>query len=160
MENFQTFTFFRKISRFSSAKISDDLFFSHRPQISLAFYILYVFFVSHFPPTLTMMHLCITQCTYWMPLGEFTFKPAIGLTLICKYCMKDFNGQRSNSLLNYHLGLLGRKPPFIANDWRRQQSPKILAPAWLHCASGDRMLYVQWIKEITLLTESQGLLQF
>ena len=22
-----------------------------------------------FPPTLTMMHLCITQCTYWTPLG-------------------------------------------------------------------------------------------
>src|SRR6218665_3712519 len=25
-----------------------------------------VYFVSH--PTLTMMHLCITQCTYWTPL--------------------------------------------------------------------------------------------
>src|SRR6218665_701700 len=25
----------------------------------------YVYFVS---PTLTMMHLCITQCTYWTPL--------------------------------------------------------------------------------------------
>ena len=22
----------------------------------------------YFPPTLTMMHLCITQCTYWTPL--------------------------------------------------------------------------------------------
>jgi len=30
------------------------------------FYILYVYFV--FPPTFTMMHLCITQCTYWTPL--------------------------------------------------------------------------------------------
>src|SRR6218665_339327 len=29
------------------------------------FYILYVFFV---PPTFTMVHLCITQCTYWTPL--------------------------------------------------------------------------------------------
>ena len=28
------------------------------------FYILYVFFLS---PSLIMMHLCITQCTYWMP---------------------------------------------------------------------------------------------
>ena len=25
--------------------------------------------VFRFPPTLTMMHLCITQCTYWTPLG-------------------------------------------------------------------------------------------
>ena len=32
---------------------------------SPAFYILYAFFV---PPTLTMMHLCIAQCTYWAPL--------------------------------------------------------------------------------------------
>src|SRR6218665_1188583 len=28
------------------------------------FLILYVYF----PPTLTMMHLCTTQCTYWTPL--------------------------------------------------------------------------------------------
>src|SRR6218665_3317727 len=32
---------------------------------SPAFYILCVYF----PPTLTMMHLCITQCTYWTPLS-------------------------------------------------------------------------------------------
>src|SRR6218665_4031973 len=34
VENFQNVTFSRKISQFSSAKISDDLFFSHPPQIS------------------------------------------------------------------------------------------------------------------------------
>src|SRR6218665_1893619 len=28
-----------------------------------------VFF--HFPPGLTMMHLCITQCTYWTPPHSF-----------------------------------------------------------------------------------------
>src|SRR6218665_1528798 len=102
MENFRTFTFSRKNFRFSSANISDDPFFSHRPQISNfppslplsvhfplfrenyyfplllkipplfsrnshAFYVLFVYFVS---PQLcmTMMHLCITQCTYWTPL--------------------------------------------------------------------------------------------
>src|SRR6218665_2218434 len=37
------------------------LFYTNSP----AFYILCVYF----PPTLTMMHLCITQCTYWTPLG-------------------------------------------------------------------------------------------
>src|SRR6218665_394131 len=26
--------------------------------------------VFRFPPTFTMMHLCITQCTYWMPLQQ------------------------------------------------------------------------------------------
>src|SRR6218665_2058219 len=30
---------------------------------------LFTYFVCIFsPPTLTMMHLCITQCTYWTPL--------------------------------------------------------------------------------------------
>src|SRR6218665_138968 len=46
--------------------------------------------------------------------------------LICKYCKKEFKGQRSNSLLKYHLGTT--KPPFIANGWHRQQSPKNSAP--------------------------------
>ena len=26
-----------------------------------------------FPPTLTMMHLCITQCTYWTPLSQRSY---------------------------------------------------------------------------------------
>src|SRR6218665_573947 len=103
-KNFQTLTFSRKISRFSSAKISDD-FFSPRPQIlnfllfSLFRYIfplfceifyfplllkispspvlekftsfLHTLCVFRFPPALTMMHLCITQCTYWTPLSDF-----------------------------------------------------------------------------------------
>src|SRR6218665_2755767 len=30
--------------------------------------------VFRFPPTLTMMHLCITQCTYWTPLAENMLK--------------------------------------------------------------------------------------
>jgi len=45
--------------------------------------------------------------------------------VICKYCKKEFKGRRSNSLLNYHPGT---KPPFIANDWRRQQSSEIRHP--------------------------------
>src|SRR6218665_1864839 len=28
------------------------------------------FLCFSFPPSLTMMHLCITQCTYWMPLAK------------------------------------------------------------------------------------------
>jgi len=93
VENCPNFTFSEKKSRFSSAKIFDDLFFSHRPQIFL--FPLYFHFFSpfppfqrkssfpptlpnfpsdfvkcpcflhtfcdfRFPPTLTMMHLCIT----------------------------------------------------------------------------------------------------
>src|SRR6218665_16440 len=41
-------------------------------QISPCFWQIYVFFTYFmcfsFPPTFTMMHLCITQCTYWTPL--------------------------------------------------------------------------------------------
>src|SRR6218665_1404830 len=32
------------------------------------FYILHTLRVFRFFPTFTMMHLCITQCTYWTPL--------------------------------------------------------------------------------------------
>src|SRR6218665_2981696 len=92
---------FRKMYRFSSAIISDDLFlvidhkFRISPLFSLFQYIsllfrenyyfpptlknfppvlekftcfLHTLCVFRFPPTLTMMHLCITQCTYWTPL--------------------------------------------------------------------------------------------
>ena len=81
----------------SSANISDDLFNSHWPQIcnsplyfrcfnsfptvsgnfSFANFpsdfveftcFLHTLCVFRFPPNLTMIHLCITQCTYWTPL--------------------------------------------------------------------------------------------
>src|SRR6218665_1684317 len=94
------FTFSRTNFPFSSAKISDDLFFSHRPQISDSPYFpcfstfpplirenllfppylskfplcfpriqqLFTYFTCISPSALTMMHLCITQGTYWKPL--------------------------------------------------------------------------------------------
>ena len=98
VENFPNFTLSRKNFRFSSAKISYDLFLviNHKfrisflfslfqyifpsvsrkllfhPYISLCFrkiHLLFTYFMCiSFPPTLTMMHLCITQCTYWTPL--------------------------------------------------------------------------------------------
>src|SRR6218665_1994866 len=38
--------------------------------------------VFRFPPTLTMMHLCITQCTYWTPLdGTVNVTKCIGILL-------------------------------------------------------------------------------
>ena len=97
VENYPNFTFSRKIFRFSSAKISDDLFlvvdykFLISPLFSLFHYqfrenyyfplllqispcfpgicVFFTYFMCiSFPPTLTMMHLCITHCTYWTPL--------------------------------------------------------------------------------------------
>jgi len=97
---FSTFYLFTKKFRFSSAKISDDLFLviDHIFRIPLYFPVsvhfplvprkllfpptlknfppvfeqftcfLRTLRVFRFPPTLTMMHLCITQCTYWTPL--------------------------------------------------------------------------------------------
>ena len=91
-ENVHNFTFSRKFFRFSSAKISDDLSppyfpcFSTFPSLfrknyyfSPTFYkfppcfrkihvFLYALCIFRFPPTLTMMHLCITQYTYWSHL--------------------------------------------------------------------------------------------
>src|SRR6218665_3628819 len=50
-------------------------FFSCFRQIHL----LFTYFTCIFPPTLTMMHLCITQCTYWTPLVGLhqMFKPCL-----------------------------------------------------------------------------------
>jgi len=53
--------------------ISTKLFFSLLLKIpSPCFRQIYVFFkyfmCFSFPPTFTMIHLCITQCTYWTPL--------------------------------------------------------------------------------------------
>src|SRR6218665_4205861 len=89
--------------RFSSAKISDDLFlvidhkfwippyfpsfstflpliaknsyfpptFTNFPPVFGKFTSFLHPFCVFFLPTLAMMHLCITQCTYWTPLGLF-----------------------------------------------------------------------------------------
>src|SRR6218665_3697131 len=38
------------------------------PLFSKIHVLLHALHVFRFPPTLTMMHLCITQCTYWTPL--------------------------------------------------------------------------------------------
>ena len=66
VENFQNFTFSRKISRFSSAKISDDLFFSRRPQIlnfPLFFLFQYIFpcFVKIIFPLLFKISPCFRK---------------------------------------------------------------------------------------------------
>src|SRR6218665_645890 len=97
VENFLNLTFSRKNSRFSSAKISDELFLNfefppifpvsiHFPRFAKINYyfppsltnfppvlqkftcFLHALCAFLSPPTLTMMHLCITQCMYWMPL--------------------------------------------------------------------------------------------
>ena len=88
---------FQKISHFHPPKFLTTFFFSHPPQISDSplFCLFYNIFppdsrkflfslcfskfshalrVFFLPPTLTMMHLCITQCTYWTPLDPSTTK--------------------------------------------------------------------------------------
>ena len=70
ISNFPLFSLFQYISP-CFAKIIifpyfdkfSPLFYTNSP----AFYMLYVFFV--YPPTFTMIHLCISQCTYWTPLA-------------------------------------------------------------------------------------------
>jgi len=51
-----------------------------------------------FPPTLTMMHLCITQCKYWTPL--LTIRPL-------DHCALDFKTtllhQLDLSFVVYHI---------------------------------------------------------
>jgi len=94
---FPILPFPRKNFRFSSAKISDDHrqqiwnfpptfvtsiqfplfrenycftpYFQNVPPVFVKFTCFFTYFVYFsFPPSLTMMHLCITECTYWTPL--------------------------------------------------------------------------------------------
>src|SRR6218665_3031488 len=102
-----------KNSRFSSAKISKDLFLviDHKilisPLFSLFQYIsplfpicfekfppsvlekftcfLHTLCVFRVPPTLTMMHLCITQCMYWTPLYTIAWQ-SITMHVQMQYC--------------------------------------------------------------------------
>jgi len=68
--NFPLFSVFKYISPLFLKKYSFPLFF----KISPCFRQIYVFFTYFIcfssPPTFTMMHLCITQCTYWTPLAS------------------------------------------------------------------------------------------
>ena len=94
--NFPDFTFSRRNFRFSSAKISDFFttnfqfpyfpcftafspyfakiivspYFKNFTPFSLNLRVFTYFICTSYPPTFTMMHLCITQCrpTYWTPL--------------------------------------------------------------------------------------------
>src|SRR6218665_3546872 len=43
---------------------------------------LHAFCVFRFPPTLIMMHSCITQCTYWTPLAVYRIKSKNYLNLL------------------------------------------------------------------------------
>src|SRR6218665_2308644 len=86
VENVQNFTFSRQISRFSSAKISDDLFLVIDQNFEFPLFFLFQHISPCFAkiiisPTLTMMHLCITQCTYWTPLALCPIAQSRTLTL-------------------------------------------------------------------------------
>src|SRR6218665_1408849 len=52
-----------------------------------------------FPPTFTMMHLCITQCTYWRPLinsaGEYVVPGTRHVLWRCRFTFDD------DLILNY-----------------------------------------------------------
>src|SRR6218665_1041006 len=59
-----------------------------------------------FPPTLTMMHLCITKCTYWTPLtaDDYSIRLVLELAYILAYerlyfvsfncCIYPFNNRK------------------------------------------------------------------
>jgi len=96
-ENFPIWPFPKNIFRFSSAKIPDDLFESLTQNFEFHLFIsqnstfppisrkllfppafsnippdfgkctCFLHTLRVFPPSLTMMHLCITRCTYWTP---------------------------------------------------------------------------------------------
>ena len=57
-----------------------------------------------FPPTLTMMHLCITQCTYWTPLHRKMLVCHYQSTVLALYHQHSitFQTRRSIPLMQLH----------------------------------------------------------
>src|SRR6218665_1201438 len=63
------FSLFQYISPSVSRKLLFPPCFDKFPLCFRQFHLLFTYFTYiSFPPTLTMMHLCITQCAYWTPL--------------------------------------------------------------------------------------------
>ena len=114
VENFHNFTFSTKKFRFSSDKISDDLFYSsttnlqfppifsvsvHFPLFSPTFAnfpfdfvkfrlrVLYILSMFSFPPSLTTMHLCITQIHSLDAPGPIQYSSSLRLRLYVSICV-------------------------------------------------------------------------
>jgi len=87
-------------------------------------------------------------------MDSFSLKPVKGLAVICKYHKIEFKGQRSNSLLNYHLEQslqlsltigIDSKPLKTLGDCCRCQS---LFNIGVCLVLQDVISRLQWIKEI------------
>src|SRR6218665_109078 len=60
------------------AKIIISPYFEKFPSCCRKVHLLFTYFMSiSSPPPLTMMHLCITQCTYWTPLLDGALRPEV-----------------------------------------------------------------------------------
>ena len=71
ISNFSLFSLFRYILPPCFAKICISPYLKNFPSVFEKFAcVLHTLCVFPFPPSLTMMHLCITQCTHWTPLDE------------------------------------------------------------------------------------------
>src|SRR6218665_1061511 len=128
VENLQKFTFSRSISSFSSTKISDDLFFSHRPQI---YNVPPIFPVSvHFPPVLrkllfppTLKFLSpvlekLTSFLYTLCVGEPRASWLVGQVGVCaiklqcvagKQSKRKFMNEQVYTVLSFNSDLLVRR---------------------------------------------------
>src|SRR6218665_179052 len=69
ISNFPLFSLFQYISPLFRENYYFPLTFINSPRCFRNIHLLFTYFMCiSFPSALTMMHLCITQCTYWTPL--------------------------------------------------------------------------------------------
>src|SRR6218665_3579602 len=68
ISNFPPFFLFHNISPLFPENYYFFPYFSKLSPCFTQIHLLFTYFACIFLPTLTMMHLCITQCTYWTPL--------------------------------------------------------------------------------------------
>src|SRR6218665_1021871 len=69
ISNFPLFSLFQYISPLFRENYYPPPYFDKCPPCFTQIHLLFTYFTCiSFPHTFTMMHLCITQCTYWTPL--------------------------------------------------------------------------------------------
>jgi len=99
VKNFQHFTFSRKISRFSSAKISHDFFFSHQPQIPISVHFPPCFAKIIIPPALENFPLVLENFTCFSRTFVYFVSPL--LWPWCIYASPNARTGRPWLMLNY-----------------------------------------------------------
>src|SRR6218665_2491233 len=85
-----------------SRKLLFPPYFDKFPLCFTQIHLLFAYFTCiSFPPTFTVMHLCITQCTYWTPLCNTTIQCNMILGKTLQYITMQYNAKQFSTIQYY-----------------------------------------------------------